>query len=132
MGSVLRSACSGFALPVALVAMIATGAVVTGGFYAVTPERSTAAVPDLSGHAALVAEFGLRSALAETAAGVPPLHAAPTGQPVTVYRTGSGSATYLIEVRQLSDSTAILRSEGRVVLEGSEAVREALTVIPLR
>ncbi|HSH46569.1 MAG TPA: hypothetical protein VK966_12065 [Longimicrobiales bacterium] len=130
MGPVLRGGWSALALPAALVGMILTGAGVTAAFYA---SGSEAPVPSdrLAAQASVVAEYGLRSAMADSgiAGGAPAL---PLGRPVTVYQSDSGSAraTYVVDVLELSDSMSVLKSEGRVVLDGIIAVREVKTVVP--
>lgn len=53
----------GFALPVALVAMIIIGAIVTGGFYASTQEGRVSSSTEMASQAFQVAEYGLQHAL---------------------------------------------------------------------
>lgn len=132
MGAVLRGGWSTLALPLALVGMIASGAAVTGVFYAASAEVAPEPPAELSAQASVVAEYGLRNVLSDSSRGLPITAVLPR-DPVTVYETdtGSAAASYVVEWSPLSDTLAVLSSEGRVVVEGSVAVRTVKTVVPL-
>lgn len=128
MGIVLRT-WRGFALPIALVAMVGSGGAVTAAFYALGSPSPPPPPAELVAHAERVASLGLEAARLDAAAGMMEV----SGQPIIVYASGTGSAraSYTIDVRILSDSTALVRSEGRAVADGTEAVRSVEAVVPL-
>ncbi len=121
----------GFALPIALLAMIVIGAIVTGGFYASSQETRVSMSSELGGQAFYVAEYGLDEVLASSRTGDFTSVVAPEdwgGEDVT---TGGGDLLghYDIEVRSVGERMFLVSSTGTVTAGGHHASREVGTII---
>lgn len=106
----------GFALLVALLAIVGLTALATGGFLLSDSERAMAAAFDTSVDAFYVAESGLHSFLAEVS-GPPPQTA--------VYNFEAGSAT--VTARRMAETGSGGRSVYRIVSEGEVDVGRGRT-----
>jgi hypothetical protein len=124
----------GFALPVALIAMIVIGAMVTGGFYASTREHPGRLSPDLGAQALYVAEYGLDRVLG-TWVRDSLLHAvAATADggdlgPVPVSTGASVLGHYTLSVERLGEELALVRSTGAAEQVGARATRDVGAVV---
>lgn len=115
----------GFALPMALFAMIVIGVIVTGGFYMSSQEHRVSISTDMGAQALNVAEYGLDEAVGTWSSGA--LGGAPgavqTFDPVTVMNGPAALGEYGITVMPLGGRIYMLESEGRVTRGPQEAVR---------
>lgn len=121
---------NGFALPVALLAMMVIGAIVTGGFYASSQENRTSLSTDLGSQAFYVAEYGLDEALGRWKNDV--LNAVineETRDSVVVSSAGQTLGTYQLTIRRIGVQLFLITSEGRVQSGPSEAVRRVGTMV---
>jgi hypothetical protein len=111
----------GFALPVALLAMVVIGAIVTGGFYVSTQEHDISVSSEQGARALYVAQYGLDEALATWTNA----HVAGNTGPVTtsLWTGGREVGTYQIGVLHLGDRVYALESEGRAMRGQQAAVR---------
>lgn len=123
----IRKTCEGFAPLAALLAIVALGAAITGGFYALSHDRRVEHA-DLAAQAVRVAEVGLQEALDGWMMGDAQR---PSPTPVTVYRSASGAAraSYTVEVRPAGRNLTLVRSEGRVQVGEREVVRVVSTLV---
>jgi hypothetical protein len=120
----------GFALPVALLAILVIGAIVTGGFYASSQESRVSMSADLGNQAFYVAEYGLEEVLGtwknEVLAGV-------TGTtsfaPVDVFAGGEQLGTYTISARRIGQYLFLVTSEGRVTAGPRQAIRRVGSMV---
>ena len=105
----------GFALPVALLAIMVIGALVTGGFYASSQESRIATSSELGNQAFYVAEYGLEEALGTwmnedlTNVGDSLVMAA---EPVV--SGGQQLGTYTLRIRRMGSTMFLVSSEGTV------------------
>lgn len=121
---------NGFALPVALLAMMVIGAIVTGGFYASSQENRTSVSTDLGSQAFYVAEYGLDEALGTWKNDV--LNAVINEEKrdsVVVTSAGQTLGNYRLTIRRIGVQLFLITSEGRVQSGPSEAVRRVGTMV---
>lgn len=119
----------GFALPVALLAIMVIGAIVTGGFYASSQESRISTSTDLANQAFYVAEYGLEESLGTWSNTVlENVDGDTVFDAVTVVVGGSDLGTYQISVRRIGEFLFVITSEGRVTAGSREAVRRVGTV----
>jgi len=115
----------GFALPMALFAMIIIGVIVTGGFYVSSQEHRVSISTDLGAQALNMAEYGLDQTVgtwgSSALGGVP--GAIQTFDPVPVMNGSAELGEYQMRVMPLGGRTYMLESEGRVVRGTQTAVR---------
>lgn len=105
---------AGFALPVALLAMVVIGAIVTGGFYAASQENKISSSTDLGSQAFYLAEYGLEEALGTWKnSHLDATVVTQTEDTVPVSSGGQVLGTYQITIRRLSTQMFLLTSEGR-------------------
>ncbi len=120
----------GFALPVALLAIMVIGALVTGGFYASSQESRISLSTDLTNQAFYVAEYGLEEALGlwknDDLINIAGTH---TFAPVDVYAGGALLGQYTISVRRIGMFLFLATSEGRVTAAGRDAVRRVGSMV---
>ena len=123
----------GFALPVALLAIIVIGAIVTGGFYASSQESRISISTDLGNQAFYVAEYGLEAAhgtwknnVLDSITGTGVL------DPVTVMAGGSPLGTYQISIRRIGEYLFLVTSEGRVQAGPRQAVRKVGSILRIK
>lgn len=120
----------GFALPVALLAMIVIGALVTGGFYASSQETRISTSTDMASRAFYVAEYGLEEAVGtwknQNLADV----AVDTTFPAeAVLVNGDTAGTYELSVRRLGNALYLMSSEGVVTQGQRQATRQVGMVV---
>jgi hypothetical protein len=119
----------GFALPVALLAMIVIGAILTGGFYVSSQEHQVSMSTDHGARALHVAQYGLEEALGTwtnaTIAGA--------SSPVTgsVAIGGSDLGTYRVGVLPLGNRLYAIESEGVITRGGQTATRRVGSFVRL-
>ena len=120
----------GFALPVALLAIIVIGAIVTGGFYASSQESRISLSTDLANQAFYVAEYGLEESLGtwknEDLITIAGTH---TFAPVDVFAGGELLGEYTISVRRIGEFLYLASSEGRVTAGDREAVHRVASMV---
>lgn len=120
----------GFALPVALLAILVIGAIVTGGFYASSQESRVSMSADLGNQAFYVAEYGLEEALGtwknDVLAGVT---ATKAFSPVDVYAGGELLGSYTLSARRIGQYLFLVTSEGRVTAGPRQAVRRVGSMV---
>ncbi|MFO7893961.1 MAG: pilus assembly PilX N-terminal domain-containing protein [Longimicrobiales bacterium] len=120
----------GFALPVALLAIMVIGAIVTGGFYASSQESRIATSTDLGNQAFYVAEYGLEEALGtwmnEDLADVGDTLVM---DPVDVTSGGQTLGSYTLSVRRLGTTMFLVTSEGSVQAGPRTARREVGSIV---
>jgi hypothetical protein len=105
----------GFALPVALMAMVLIGAIVTGGFYAASQENRISLSNDLGALAMYVAEYGLDEVLGTWRNDVlAPVATSASFPEQVVHAGGREQGRYTIDVRRLGAQMFLVSSEGRV------------------
>jgi hypothetical protein len=124
--SVRPRARDGFALPVALLAMIVIGAIVTGGFYVSGQEHDISVSTDGGGRALHVAQYGLEEALATWTNSTIASYTGPITR--TLWSGGKPLGEYQIRVMHLGEPAGgsrlySLESEGRVTRGQQTAVR---------
>lgn len=112
-----------FALPVAFLATVGAGILVTAAFARAT-DRAGIPGGDVGEYAAQVASAGLEETIARGAAAL----RTPAGEatePVVVFRTDDGSrtASYRIRWWSLSDGELLVLSEGRVTVDEETTTR---------
>lgn len=122
----------GFALPVALMAIMVIGALVTGGFYASSHDGRTRAGTDLSDQAFHVAEYGLESALGTwrnadlTALSVGETRTYPA-EPVS--SGGDPVGSYTLRARSIGPTMFLVSSEGTVTAGSQTASRVVGSIV---
>ncbi len=120
----------GFALPMALLAMMVIGAIVTGGFYASSQENRISTSTDLGSQAFYVAEFGLNEALGtwrnDMLAEVATTRSLDSD---SVLEAGRVLGRYSLTIRRLGVSMFLVTSEGRVRAGQQEAVRRVGAIV---
>lgn len=130
----------GFALPVALLAIMIIGALVTGGFYASSQEARISTSTDLANQAFYVAEYGLEEVIAVTsntdlttlrdaliADGTRHTDTVALAVPVV---TGSDTlGSYSVRVRPLGSQMFLLTSDGEVTAGRRTARRSVGSVV---
>jgi hypothetical protein len=123
VGTVLIGPLRQFALPVALVATVGAGILVTAAFARATA-RAESPGGDIAGYAARVAAHGLEEAIARGPEALD-MPAGEASEPVVVFRSGDGSLTAAYRIRwwALSDGELVLLSEGRVTVDGESVIR---------
>lgn len=124
----------GFALPVALIAMMVIGAIVTAGFYASSHGRRAAQDVDLDAEALYLAEYGLDQVLGTWARDSVLRALATTGRDgdlgARVVRSGRGElGDYTLRAERLGQELALIRSRGRTAASPSRAEREVGVVV---
>jgi hypothetical protein len=120
---------NGFALPVALLALMVMGALVTGAFYTSSRDVGTRAASDLDAQAFYLAEYGLDETLgtwrnATLARVVGPQ----IFDPIRVMSGDEPLGSYRIAVRPLGTGMFLVSSEGRAEV-GSHDVRRQVGVV---
>ncbi len=121
----------GFALPVALLAMIIIGAIVTGGFYASSQEARVSMSTELGAQAFYVAEYGLDQILASGRTADFNGVVAPEdwgGADVTT-STGQVLGHYDIEARSVGERLFLVTSTGTVSAGRDNASREVASIV---
>lgn len=120
----------GFALPVALLAIMVIGAIVTGGFYASSQESRISTSSDLGNQAFYVAEYGLEEALGtwmnEELADVGDSLVL---DPETVTTGGQTLGSYTLTIRRMGTTLFLVSSEGQVQAGPRTARREVGTLV---
>lgn len=121
----------GFALPVALLAMMVIGAIVTGGFYASSQASRISNSTDLGSQAFYVAEYGLEEKLGTWKNAVlDTIEKSHTFDTVTVSSGGQELGTYVVTVRRIGLQVFLMTSEGRVQAGPSNtSVRRIGTIV---
>ena len=122
----------GFALPVALLAIMVIGALVTGGFYASSQEGRISVSTDLANQAFYAAEYGLESALGtwrnseltDMSIGDNRTYAT---EPV--FSGGEQIGTYTLRVRAIGPTLFLVSSEGTVAAGPRTASREVASIV---
>lgn len=125
----------GFALPVALLAIIVIGAIVTGGFYAASQESRIATSTDLGNQAFYLAEYGLaetlgtwkNSDLRDRFEGSSVFEDTATTEAVAL--SGGAAGQYTIVVRYLAPTMFLVSSEGTVTAGPRSARRKVGTIV---
>lgn len=121
----------GFALPIALLAMMIIGALVTGGFYASSQESRVSASTDLASEAFYIAEYGLEETLATWRnaqfQAVATEHA--FGTTVVAAPGGGTLGDYDIHVRRIGAQLFLVRSTGRVAAGSRTAQRRVAAMV---
>jgi hypothetical protein len=117
----MKSRREGFALAAAVLAMMVVGAIVTGGFYAVSQEHKIALSSDAGDLALYIAETGLSSRLGSTVASQ--YEAITLGDTAiqtieTVTHGGRTVGTYQTTITRIADLLFIVESKGVVTLGG--------------
>jgi hypothetical protein len=115
----------GFALPMALFAMVVIGAIVTGGFYVSSQEHTVSVSTDMAAQALDMAEYGLEQTLGTWSTGD---FGGTVGQiqtltPDTVRHNGRAIGSYQIRILPLGGRVYMVESEGRVTRGNQSAVR---------
>jgi hypothetical protein len=121
----------GFALPVALMAMIVIGAIVTGGFYVSSQEHRVSLSTDFGTQAMHIAEYGLQEQFASLTTGRLRRIHEPGTQIESAYALGTfpvmnGSSpigTFQVRVMPMGGRLWMVESEGRVERGPHTAVR---------
>lgn len=134
----LKSRRDGFALAAAVLAMLVVGAIVTGGFYAASQESSIAKSTDAGNMALYIAETGLNATLASAQARTlenmadGATNSSASNTPVSYGGTTVGG--YSWQITRMTEYLYIVRSTGRVTLEGpySGATRTLAAVVRLK
>jgi hypothetical protein len=125
----------GFVLPVALMAMIVIGAIVTGGFYVASQEHTVSVSTDQAARALAMAEYGLDEAMATMrgrdvvryGVGTPVVFS-----PVQVMNGSSVQGEYRIGILPLVDETLyLIHSEGRAGGGSNAATRRVSSLMRL-
>ena len=122
----------GFALPMALLAIMVIGALVTGGFYASSPEGRTRGSGDLADRAFHVAEYGLESALGTwrnaelTSLRIGETRTYPA-EPVT--SGGDRIGSYTLRARSIGPTMFLVTSEGTVTAGSQTASRVVGSIV---
>ncbi|MGK7311266.1 MAG: hypothetical protein ACN0LA_03430 [Candidatus Longimicrobiales bacterium M2_2A_002] len=122
----------GFALPVALLAIMVIGALVTGGFYASSQDGRIRAGTDLADQAFHVAEYGLESALGTwrnadlTAFSVGETRTYPA-EPVS--SGGEPVGSYTLRARSIGPTMFLVSSEGTVTAGSQTASRVVGSIV---
>lgn len=120
----------GFALPVALLAMMVIGAIVTGGFYASSQESRISISTDLGNQAFYVAEYGLEEALGTWNNEVlSQVGATRVFDPQSVVSGGQQLGTYVVSIRRIGTSMFLVNSEGRVQAGSRQATRRVGRIV---
>lgn len=120
----------GFALPMALLAMMVIGAIVTGGFYASSQGSQISTSTDLGSQAFYVAEYGLNEALGTWRnAALVEVADTQSMDPDSVVENGRTLGRYALHVRRLGPSIFLLTSVGRVTGGQQEAVRRVGAIV---
>ena len=120
----------GFALPVALLAIMVIGAIVTGGFYASSQESRISLSTDLANQAFYVAEYGLEEALGLWKnEDLIDIAGTQTFPPLDVYAGGELLGQSTISVRRIGMYLFLATSEGRVTAGGRQAVRRVGSMV---
>lgn len=115
----------GFALPVALLAIMVIGAIVTGGFYASSQESRISTSTDLGNQAFYVAEYGLEEAIGTWGNdNLTAVDTVATLDPEQVSSGGSNLGSYQLTVRRLSSQLYLVTSTGTVQAGRRTATRE--------
>lgn len=126
-----HSRLDGFALPMALLAMMVIGVVVTVGFYVAARKGRPAVRSDLSAEAFYVAQYGLEETLAEWRN--PQLQAVAIEQRFEPARvaasSGAAGGEYDIHVRRIGAQLFMVTSTGRVDADGRTASRRVATMV---
>lgn len=117
----------GFALPMALFAMIIIGVIVTGGFYMSSQEHRVSISTDLGAQALNIAEYGLDEAIGTwpSAALGGATGAVQTFDPIPVVNGAAQLGEYQMRVMPMGGRLYMLESEGRVTRGSQNAVRRA-------
>jgi len=117
----------GFALPMALFAMIIIGVIVTGGFYVSSQEHRVSISTDLGAQALNMAEYGLDQAIGTwpSAALGGAVGAVQTFDALPVMNGTAQLGEYQMRVMPMGGRTYMLESEGRVTRGSQTAVRRA-------
>lgn len=117
----------GFALPMALFAMIIIGVIVTGGFYMSSQEHRVSISTDLGAQALNIAEYGLDEAIGTwpSAALGGAAGAVQTFGPTPVVNGSAQLGEYQMRVMPMGGRLYMLESEGRVTRGSQNAVRRA-------
>jgi hypothetical protein len=125
----------GFVLPVALMAMIVIGAIVTGGFYVASQEHTVSVSTDQAARALDMAEYGLDEAMATLRGRDVLRHAVGTPvvfNPVDVMNGSSVLGDYRIGILPLVNETLYLvHSEGRAGNGANPATRRVSSLMRL-
>jgi hypothetical protein len=120
----------GFALPVALLAIVVIGAIVTGGFYASSQESRIATSGDLANQAFYVAEYGLEQALGTWMNDeLSQVGATEVLDPETVTSGGRQLGTYTVSIRRLGTTMFLVSSVGTVNAGQRSATRRVGTIV---
>lgn len=120
----------GFALPVALLAMMVIGAIVTGGFYAASQESRISVSTDLGNQAFYVAEYGLAEALGTWKNDeLVDVGATRTYSPEPVTSGGQQLGTYTLSVRRIGTTMFLVSSEGSVQAGPRTATRRVGEIV---
>ena len=129
----------GFALPIALFAIVIIGALVTGGFYTSSQEGRIATSTDLGSQAFYAAEYGLNQALGTYKNDSivsdfedPAVVSVDKGTRLVEKRGPSDSSTYSITVQLINPvdrNLYLIRSTGEVVAGQRTARRQVATVL---
>src|SRR5687767_8612679 len=114
-GIMRRGSRAGFALPVAVFAMVVIGVLVTGGFYMARQETRIGVASQSAQSAFYLAERGVYNTLANWEAA---FSAAPVW--TTVTRTGTGTdGDYSVDVMRMTTNLFFVRSTGTVTSGGA-------------
>ena len=120
----------GFALPVALLAMMVIGAIVTGGFYASSREAGTRTNADLESQAFYVAEYGLDEVLGTVRNdALNAIDDVVEHGPVEVRSAGQTLGYYEVTVRSIGARLFLVTSEGHARAGSEAAARRVGTVV---
>lgn len=115
----MRAKRSGFALPVALLALVIVGALVTGGFFAASQEDQISTVTQYANEAFLAAERGLHDVLGSRNRMFFEDSVGNVGDTLTIgpvsITIGDLSGQYTVQVRRLATRLFMVESEGRLV-----------------
>lgn len=123
----------GFALPVALLAMMVVGALVTGGFYASSQESRISVSADVASQAFHVAEYGLNEKLGTWRNRVlMDIDGSETYAPEPAVHAGQELGSYTIGVRRLGHALYMVTSEGAVQAGNRQGAREVAVVVRTR
>ena len=129
-GRAPRTPLAGFALPVALIAIMVIGALVTVGFYASSRDHGRELSAALAAQATHVAELGLEQALHAWSNGslarVDSVFVELEDEPV---RGEQSVARYAIDARRLGSGRYLLSSTARVHAAGRTVVRRVASVV---
>ncbi len=115
----------GFALPVALLAIMVIGALVTGGFYASSQQSRISTSTDLGNQAFYVAEYGLEEVIGTWGNdNLTAVDTAATFGAVSVSSGGSNLGSYEVTVRRVGAQLYLVMSTGTVQAGPRTATRE--------